>query len=93
MYKITYKKRNGIIFQRIRNTLPIQTIGQETSMGWIILDIKKNFNGKYYSFAEYKQVSRKKYKLNHINTIIKIFFKRYSTTITLIILLPLYILK
>ena len=60
MYQITYQKANGEIFYRIRNTLPRYCIGEETSMGWTLLDIKYNFCDDYYSFLDYKRMIRSK---------------------------------
>ena len=93
MYQITYKKRNGEIFNRIRSTLPTQLIGQETSMGWQILDIKYGFNNNFYSFSDYKQKLNKRKKYNHIQRKIINFLRKYATTITIIILVPLYLIK
>ena len=53
MIQITYRKRNGEIIQRIRNTYCSYRIGDTTSMGWVVLDIRYNFNGKYYQRNEY----------------------------------------
>ena len=93
MYKITYRKKNGEVFDRIRSSMPIQNIGEETSMGWTILDIKYQFNDNYYSFEEYKDKMRKQRKLNQIDRTISRFVKKYSTSMALIILVPFLILK
>lgn len=93
MYQITYKKRNGEVFYRIRDSLPTQTIGEETSMGWIILDIKYLINNKFYSFSEYKQIMKKYKKINHVLRYTNQFMKQYATTLFLIILIPLYLFK
>lgn len=62
VYKIYYQKRNGNVIIRTRYSLPQQAIGEYTSMGWLILDIKKYFQYKWYSLAteyyEYKQAVR-----------------------------------
>lgn len=93
MYQITYKKKNGEVFYRIRDSLPTQTIGEETSMGWLILDVKYLFNSKYYSFIEYKKLLNKRRKYNHIIRQTNQFMKQYATTLFLIILIPLYLFK
>lgn len=59
---ITYKKRNGVIFQRIRNTYPGYRVGDTTSMGWEILDIKYKWKNKYYSSTEYDRLINKSIK-------------------------------
>lgn len=93
MYKITYQKRNGEIIDRIRNTLPAKNIGEETSMGWIIVDIKYFIKDDYYSFRDYKQLLHKQTRYNHIHRNIKLYLKKYSTILTLIIFVPLYLIK
>lgn len=60
-YKIIYQKENGEIIERERNTLPLQTIGETTSMGWKIIDIFNGFQNKWYSsdnYYEYKRAIR-----------------------------------
>lgn len=93
MYQITYKKQNGVVFNRIRNTLPVQTVGEVTSMGWIILDIKKNLNGKYYSHHEYYTLLNK--KNTHYKTIknIKKYIKKYALYILYVPLITMYFIK
>ena len=93
MYQVTYQKRNGEIFNRIRNTLPNETIGEHTSMGWLILDIKHKHKDKYYSASEYHQLSSKSRNRNRKFRLIKNFVKKYATTTALIILVPLYFIK
>ena len=71
MYQVTYQKSNGEIFYRIRNTLPRYRVGEATSMGWILLDIKYNIFNEYYSFVDYKRIIRDKkqrtiLKLKHL---------------------------
>ena len=76
MYQIAYLKRNGEVIFRVRNTLPIQRIGEETSMGWIVQDIKYCFKNNYYSFAEYKQLLKKHYSMNKFYRKLHVLFKR-----------------
>lgn len=92
MYQITYKKKNGEVFNRVRNTLP-GYIGKETSMGWIIVDIKYLFNKQYYSFQDYKQLMNKYKKINKIRRKTNIFIKKYATTILLLVITPLYLIE
>lgn len=93
MYKITYQKRNGEVFDRIRATLPVNSIGDETSMGWTILNIQFGLGSKYYNLREYQIKNRKQIKKYRIYKTINRFLKRYSTTFALIILIPLYLFK
>lgn len=60
IYKIIYKKANGEIIERERTTLPIQKIGEDTSMGWRILDIQYYFLHKWYSITEYNAYKKAK---------------------------------
>lgn len=92
MYQIEYKKRNGEIIKRIRNTLPGK-IGETTSMGWIIMDIKYAFKDKYYSLRDYQILFKKQSKINRINRTINKFLKKYATTMALVVLVPLYLIK
>ena len=66
IYKVYYQKRNGEVIIRTRHTLPFQTIGEYTSMGWLIIDIKKYFQYRWYSldteYLEYKQAVRENEK-------------------------------
>ena len=62
MIQITYKKRNGTIFQRTRNTYLPYRVGDTTSMGWEVLDIKYKYGNKYYSSMEYDRLIDKKWK-------------------------------
>ena len=48
MYEVTYQKRTGEVFTRIRLSLPSYSVSGKgsnlkmtTSMGWIILQIKR----------------------------------------------------
>ena len=54
--QITYQKRDGSIFQRFRNTEPPYQIGEETSMGWKVLNIEYEYNNQYYSEYEYNRL-------------------------------------
>lgn len=62
LYKVIYKKGNGEIIERERTTLPQAGIGKESSMGWLVLDIKINFQDKWYSLknelVDYKRAKK-----------------------------------
>lgn len=66
MYKIIYKKENGEVIERVRNTLPLQTIGETTSMGWLVLDILYSYKDGYYNASEYHALWSKQRKKNQI---------------------------
>ena len=59
MYKVIYQKENGNVIERIRNTYPNYSIGETTSMGWVVLDILHNYKGEYYSSSDYYQLISK----------------------------------
>ena len=51
---ITFKKSNGDIIVRPRLSCHDLNIGDETSMGWTVLDIHYQFNdGNYYHEEDY----------------------------------------
>ena len=50
--QVTYQKRDGSIIQRLRNTAVPYKIGEETSMGWKVLDIEYEYKNNFY--PEYK---------------------------------------
>ncbi len=62
MIQVTYKKRNGDIIQRLRTTHVPYRVGETTSMGWIVLDIKYSYNGKFYHRSEYDTLLDKDWK-------------------------------
>ena len=79
--QITYQKRDGSIIQRYRNTALPYKIGQETSMGWKVLNIEHEYNNKYYTDNEYytllhknkqkilKRKQTKEYYMNQFRTL------------------------
>lgn len=91
MYLISYQKRNGEVFCRIRNTIPECGLGHETSMGWLVIDIKYYFKNGFYSLRDY-QIKRDYYfKRKHLSRNIRQFFIHYGTTILLFIILIILI--
>lgn len=92
MYLITYKKRSGELIYRKRNTLP-GYIGQETSMGWIIENIEYLFGNKYYSLKDYQLLMEKRNVKKYYSNKLEIFFKKYSTILTIILLIILALIK
>lgn len=59
MYKVIYLKANGDIIERIRDTYPRYSIGEETSMGWVVLDILHRYNEGYYSYSTYRYLVKR----------------------------------
>lgn len=91
MYLISYQKRNGDIFCRVRNTIPNCGIGGETSMGWKVVDIKYWFKNGFYSSSQHYKLYSKFKKRNHLKKIIFNIIKKYSTSIALLMLVPFFI--
>ena len=92
MFLVTYKKRNGELIYRKRNSIPGK-IGSTTSMGWKIENIQQEFKGKYYSFADYNFLLRKQQVINHYKVKVRRFLKKYGTTLALLVMIPLYLIK
>lgn len=56
---ITYQKSNGEIFIRpYRHSLG-KSIGDETSMGWKILDIHYKYGDNFYCYEDFMRIFRK----------------------------------
>ena len=55
---VTYRKQNGELIYRGRVSLPEYGIGEETSMGWKIVDIHYEYNGNYLHYEDYRKASR-----------------------------------
>lgn len=64
MLQVTYQKRNGVVFKRLRDTTPPYRVGEETSMGWKVLNIEYKYNNKFYpSYEYYKLIEKNKQKI------------------------------
>lgn len=64
MLQVTYQKRNGIVFKRLRDTTPPYRVGEETSMGWKVLNIEYEYNNNFYpSYEYYKLIEKNKQKI------------------------------
>jgi hypothetical protein len=80
--RIIYQKRNGEIFERIRNTYITYRIGDTTSMGWKVLDIQYKYKNKYYSSMEYDRVINENIKRRKkIMNFKKQFYNMYKNLI------------
>ena len=91
MYKIIYKKENGEVIERVRNTLPLQGIGETTSMGWLVVDILYAYKDGYYNASEYHALWSKQKKKNQIKRNITTFIKKYRNVAA--IFLTIFITK
>lgn len=59
---IVYQKNNGKIFVRTYNQDRGKKIGDETSMGWKVLNVLYEFDGNYYQYHKYMRLLRNKFK-------------------------------
>ena len=91
MYKVIYKKENGDVIERVRNTLPLQAVGETTSMGWLVVDILYSYKDGYYNASEYHSLMSKQRKINHFQRDAILFAKRYKDIA--IIILTYFITK
>lgn len=65
-YIVIYKKASGEVIYRYLTTLPKYEVGQITSMGWKVLDIKRLHKGRTMSDYEYITMITKKNPIKRI---------------------------
>lgn len=85
MYKVIYKKENGDLIERIRNTIPDTKIGETTGMGWLVVDILYSFKNGYYNSSDYHSLMSKQRKINHFQRDILSFAKKYKDVAIIIL--------
>lgn len=56
---ITYQKANGDIFYRPSQSMYGKRVGDETSMGWKILDIHYKYGDNYYCYRDFYKIAKK----------------------------------
>ena len=61
---IIYQKNNGVIFVRTYKYDQGRKIGDETSMGWKVLNVLYECDGNYYQYHKYIRIIREKIKKN-----------------------------
>ena len=77
---VTYQKSNGEIFIRPYD-FTFKRVGDETSMGWKIIDIHYKYKDNYYCLEDYQRLFRKELYKNKNKKIIKHiikFINKYS---------------
>lgn len=57
--QITYQKKDGCIIKRLRKSLLPYKIGEETSMGWKVLNIEYEYKNKFYPEYKYHMLIHK----------------------------------
>lgn len=78
---ITYQKPNGEIFIRPYNHSAFSTfkkIGEETNMGWKIIDIHYRHKDNYYCYDDYVRIFEKEIKEKHNKKLIKYMIRKLS---------------
>ena len=90
-YMIIYKQKNGNLLYRACKTIPRYEVGEITSMGWKVVDIKRLYNGKCYSRYEFNtKLSIRRKTLD----IVKYIDKDWMYKVLILILITLlYIFK
>lgn len=76
-YLVYYQKANGDIIERKRKTIPDYNVGQTTSMGWIVKDIKyvgdkKIYNSYYELYANLKKRATFKNRIRKLKSLFDI---------------------
>ena len=56
---ITYQKSNGDVFYRPSKSTYGKKVGDETSMGWKVLDIHYKYGDNYYCYNDFHKIIRK----------------------------------
>ena len=76
---ITYQKSNGETFIRPYNSSQrFKRVGEETSMGWKVLDIHYKHGDNYYCYEDFIRIFNKEIKEKHNKKLIKYILKKLS---------------
>ena len=78
---ITYQKSNGEIFIRPYNHSVFSSrkkVGDESSMGWKILDIHYKYNDNYYCFDDFMRLFNEEIKEKLNKKLIKYLIKKLN---------------
>jgi len=65
-YLVIYQNEKGKMIYRANKHKPVHQKGDHTSMGWVVVDIQRLYNGKIYSSMEYSDKLTRKEKLRDI---------------------------
>ena len=80
MIQVTYKKRNGNIIHKYRKTMIPYAIGDTTSMGWKVLNVKYEYNDEYYpEYQYYILIEKNKERFIRKKQMIELFMKELKT--------------
>lgn len=78
---ITYQKSNGEIFIRPYNHSAFslgKRVGDESSMGWKILDIHYKYNDNYYCYDDFMRLFHQEIKEKQNKKLIKYLIKKLN---------------
>ena len=81
---VTYQKSNGEIFIRPYNHSAFalgKRVGDETSMGWKILDIHYKYKDNYYCYHDFMKLFEKEIKERHNKKLIKFMIRKLNSLI------------
>lgn len=75
---ITYQKQNGEILIRPCKFDYGKRVGEETSMGWKIVDIHYRHNDNYYCYHDFMKMFEKEIKEKHSKKLIRYIIKKLN---------------
>lgn len=78
---ITYQKENGDIFIRPYKHSCFslgRKVGEETSMGWKIIDIHYRHNDNYYCYDDFMKLFKKEIEERHNKKFIKFVIRKLN---------------
>lgn len=92
--RITYKKKNGDIIQKIVGGYSTYRIGAVNSFGWTVENIEHLYKGKYYTEKEFRKRLSKDFnnqrKLVQIKSRLYKFYRELAYFLLLMILFKIF---
>lgn len=89
--RITYKKKNGDIIQKIVGGYSTYRIGTVNSFGWTVENVEQLYKGEYYSEREYRRLLSRDYnRQRKIETFKCNIYKFYRELAYLLLLMILF---
>ena len=95
-FLVIYQKSSGELIYRTRTSRPNYKIGDRTSMGWKVIDIKNMYKGNTYTSYDYRHQIARKSLLNKLKNFIndihtKEFFNTISNYLAIYIFLKIIV--
>ena len=82
-FLVIYQKSSGELMYRTRTSRPNYKVGDRTSMGWKVIDIKNMYKGNILKSYDYREKIARKSLLNKLNIFMNnIHTKEFFNTIT-----------